>query len=246
MKPFLIALIILCLTIPAIHAATIEGTVYTIDLEPARQAIVTVDSTPMQSMVAIDGTFSFSLPEGTYALRTVFVQDGIRYHDTQEVAIIDDGSYVVDVIVFPDLEEDNNTSEIFDDLDMLLLEQAQADAEEETPSASIPLSIIIIASILLILGLFLFLWYRRSLQSASAPIGDALKKEVLMFIERAGGRVTQKQIRQGFPVSEAKVSLVLTELEGEGIIKKFKQGKGNIIVLQHIEPDDDQTSDESA
>ena len=33
-----------------------------------------------------------------------------------------------------------------------------------------------------------------------------------------------------FPDSEAKISLVLTELEAKGKIKKIKKGRGNIII----------------
>ena len=42
----------------------------------------------------------------------------------------------------------------------------------------------------------------------------------------------QKDIRKNFPSSEAKISLILTELEEKGIIKKIKRGRGNIIVLK--------------
>jgi len=44
--------------------------------------------------------------------------------------------------------------------------------------------------------------------------------------------VTQKEIRKNFPVSQASISLILTELENDGKLKKIKRGKGNIIILK--------------
>ena len=35
------------------------------------------------------------------------------------------------------------------------------------------------------------------------------------------------------PYSEAKVSLMVTELEERGLLRKFKRGRGNVLVLVH-------------
>lgn len=56
--------------------------------------------------------------------------------------------------------------------------------------------------------------------------------EVLEIIKKSGNRLTQRELRDKSPLSEAKVSLILTELESHGLIKKIKKGRGNIIVLK--------------
>jgi uncharacterized membrane protein len=56
--------------------------------------------------------------------------------------------------------------------------------------------------------------------------------EVILKIETAGGRINQRDLRKSLPYSEAKASLILSELEARGIIRKFKRGRGNLIVLQ--------------
>ena len=56
------------------------------------------------------------------------------------------------------------------------------------------------------------------------------------IISAAGGRMTQRDLRKELPYSEAKVSLMVAELEGRGILKKFKKGRGNIIVLAKEHP----------
>lgn len=55
------------------------------------------------------------------------------------------------------------------------------------------------------------------------------KKEVLDVIKKEE-RITQKDLRRKIPLSEAKVSLIITELYDEGSIKKIKKGRGNILV----------------
>ena len=57
-------------------------------------------------------------------------------------------------------------------------------------------------------------------------------KNVLEIIKANGGRTTQKEIRKQIPLSEAKISLMVAELEHKGFIEKIKKGRGNIIVLK--------------
>jgi len=51
------------------------------------------------------------------------------------------------------------------------------------------------------------------------------------IIKKEDGRTTQKEIRKQLPLSEAKVSLIITELEEKGVVKKIKKGRGNVIIL---------------
>jgi len=66
--------------------------------------------------------------------------------------------------------------------------------------------------------------------------GEALDKyaiEVLDALKKSGNRLTQKELREKVQsVGEAKISLILAELESMGKIKKIKKGRGNIIVLK--------------
>jgi len=55
---------------------------------------------------------------------------------------------------------------------------------------------------------------------------------LIKIIKREGGRTTQKYIRKQIPLSEAKISLMIAELEHKGIIEKIKKGRGNIIILK--------------
>jgi uncharacterized membrane protein len=62
------------------------------------------------------------------------------------------------------------------------------------------------------------------------PLSTELR-EVLDVIRGRKGRITQKDLRNRLEYSEVKVSLLLSELEKRGLIKKFKNGRENIVVL---------------
>ena len=45
-------------------------------------------------------------------------------------------------------------------------------------------------------------------------------------------RITQKELRKDSILSEAKISLIITQLEKENKIQKIKKGRINIIILK--------------
>lgn len=55
---------------------------------------------------------------------------------------------------------------------------------------------------------------------------------LLRALEGLDGRATQKALRKALPFSEAKVSLMVSELEHAGKISKIRKGRGNIIILK--------------
>ncbi|NPE29306.1 hypothetical protein HNV12_15370 [Methanococcoides sp. SA1] len=56
-------------------------------------------------------------------------------------------------------------------------------------------------------------------------------QEVLDIVIANGGRITQKDLRGKLRYSEAKVSLIVSDLENRGLVDKFKKGRGNIIII---------------
>lgn len=60
---------------------------------------------------------------------------------------------------------------------------------------------------------------------------DKYALEVMQILQRSGNRMTQKDIRAQVSIGEAKVSLIISELENYGLVKKIKKGRGNILIL---------------
>ena len=60
--------------------ATVHGTVYYwFTLEPLKNSIVEVNTTPQQTQVATDGQYSFKLPQGEYMITASYWKDNFLF-----------------------------------------------------------------------------------------------------------------------------------------------------------------------
>ena len=219
-------------------AASVHGTIYSFDLEKRENAIVSVNSVPPQTLVAKDGTYDFELDVGEYNIISHYTQRGSKESVEESFRIEKQGRYVLDLILFPSFEDEEEllkkTEEpIIDDV-----------LEEKTSITTIVMFIIAIIGLGFIV--YIFFKYKKDLMEVHKEVQKTAKeveknktsnmakenKEVIDFIKKKGGRVTQKEIRKNFPSSEAKVSLIISDLEDKKVVKKIKQGRGNIIVLK--------------
>ncbi len=216
-------------------AATISGYVYDLSFEEVDNAVVEIDTEPHQVKVTKDGLYRFSVPPGQYTIRASKGDLSVE----ENITVSRDGNFTRDLILFPSFEEEK----LEDDLDQDLFEDALIPQEEHRSYMWYILLLGIIA-----LGNLAFVFRRRIRRAFNRSFkgGDALsdafvqpssasddlRSKVLAYLDDQHGRSTQKEIRRQFPFSEAKISLVISELENEGIIKKFKRGRSNVIVLR--------------
>tara|TARA_Y100000310_G_scaffold279753_1_gene299073 strand:- start:672 stop:1340 length:669 start_codon:yes stop_codon:yes gene_type:complete len=216
-------LLLFLISFPAVFGATLSGTVYDLSLDIADKARVSIDTTPGQIVIASLGKYSFDVPQGDYMLTASFVDaSGIESTYSENVSITDDGIFTHDIVLFPSIDDFSEPSVDFDDL------------EEQTGIDLLTFGLTITVL------LFLLLLFRTSKKKRDVVrIPEKVVKEeedvaahVLSVIKKEGGRTTQKDIRKHIPLSEAKISLVIAQLEHEGKISKFKKGRGNVIVLK--------------
>lgn len=88
--------------------ATVHGEVYSLDtLEPLDNAVVYVNSTPAQSMVAKYGMYSFELEPGNYTITAKYYQNStVTYSVDDTVNIKNKGNYVRDLLLLPVYSEE--------------------------------------------------------------------------------------------------------------------------------------------
>lgn len=216
-------------------AATISGTVYDISLEKVDSAVVKINTYPKQSMVAEEGFYEFTVPDGDYTLTAERMDAGTVTDRIEEnITVIGEGEFNLDLILFPDFSIEE---ELLNDMD-IELDEPYLEPEKNNNV----LWITVIIALILIAGFYHLtkvsfkkvktvlekeLFYGETKTSGEEDyvklVKDVIKKE--------GGRTTQKDIRKKVPLSEAKISLIITELEASGEIKKIKKGRGNIIIL---------------
>ena len=236
-------LAVFVILMPFVLGATIHGKVFDYNFALAKNSVVRVNTVPEQVVVAVDGTYSFNVSAGEYILSAYLKDeiDRIIYSVDDNISIVSDGNYVRDLIMFPN-----------DDLNEL-------DLENNVSAPSLPDNIKIDSqkTILLITGLILVIifaliycaafkkckWKARlfnkepevreakaSEAKASKPVEEPDELVLLADFIKKNMRVTQKDIRKQFPMSEAKISLMLTDLESQGKIRKIKKGRGNVVV----------------
>ncbi|MBW2973095.1 hypothetical protein KY346_01745 [Candidatus Woesearchaeota archaeon] len=222
--------VLLILAANMVFAANIQGSIYDIELNELSDVIVEIDTTPKQSFVAKDGRYSFDVPLGDYI---ILAKNGQGIAE-EKITITDDGTYNIDLILFPDFSEEE---EILNDSD-LEIGTDYTDVTEKNYSRYYLLAFVLV----LIIIIAVILHYKKKLETGLKKELKEIKKttkedleadlkELISFIKKEGGRTTQKDIRRNFPQSEAKISLMIAELEHKGKIKKIKKGRGNIIIL---------------
>ncbi len=236
LKKFNLFFLSVLLIFSILNAAQVEGLIYGPDFELLENAVVFVNSTPDQAHVASDGSYSFELPPGNYLIKVKYVQlDSLVFSDSINIIILnEEGKFTIDFILLPEFGDE----ELFENPPEL----ETPSLEEETSSE---LFYVFGALIILLLIALTYSHFKKiKKQSKISPPTTSVKKynealpedlkELLEIIKNNGGRITQKELRSLIPLSEAKVSLMVADLENRKLLRKIKRGRGNIIVLNSI------------
>ncbi len=222
-KLFLPIIVLLCM--PLTYGATVHGDIYDFSLEKVPGARVSVNTTPVQYYISTEGKYSFEIPNGHYTITAQLIEDdAILAEERKNITIKQQGNYVLDLILFPNLDSDKE-----------LWDEPELNFEDPSKPAFWYFAIGIMLVILISMVIY---WYNRSrgkeIKKTSARPDQSKNDldELVHIIRQEGGRTTQKDIRKRMPLSEAKISLMIAELEHKGFIEKIKKGRGNIIVLK--------------
>jgi len=233
------------------HAASVHGKIYDWStFAKLDNVIVEINTTPKQKVIASSGEYSFNTPKGSYKIEARYYKDNLlEYFAEENITVSEEGNFVLDIIMFPALFDEalfeyENETEIAVDENLF----------RETGGKKSASTIFAIAALLAGIVVFYAMKKRRAKEEAEKelhekPAGeqraeelrreepqvpgelpDDLKKLVVM-IKEVGGRTTQQELREKLQCSDAKLSLMLADLENRQIIRKIKKGRGNIIIL---------------
>lgn len=221
-------------------AADIHGSIYDLSLNKIGNVVVEIDTAPKQFYVSKDGAYSFTVPIGFYAVKAEHYEGRLLVSSTSEnITVKDGGDYVLDLVLFPIINEEE------------LLED-----EITAPKKGFYVNYFVIAAIVVLVAASSFYIYNKKRTAKHGGMkgeneeekeeekkeeekiaepdlhGEEFLDKVIEIIKEEGGRTTQKEIRKNIPLSEAKISLIISELEAKGKIRKIKKGRGNIIILE--------------
>lgn len=233
--------------------ATVHGAIYEWGtFEPLENVIVEVNSTPSQSMLARYGLYSFNLAPGDYVISASYYRNNVLlYRAQEEITIKGSGDYVLDIIFLPTFYDPGIDESDFTELNELA-DLAESEDGGRSSFSYGTLSLMILTALAFAAGTYLLSVRRKvsltmaedEIHNVDEPIPDmdagyaALPddlREMVSVISRNGGRITQKDLRGSLRHSEAKISLMVSDLEDRGLVRKFKKGRGNVVFLVHPE-----------
>ncbi len=241
------------------YAAQVQGKFYDTTFSTIQKALVTINTTPEEKQVFSEN-YSFSVTSGSYHINAVAYVSGRRLVAEENFTIAEkhsERSIHRDLIFFPDLDEEyeriaENKSES-SDLEGLYKSQSIS------PLTIIFLALWIVIVIVIVYSFTRIKKQtsededvesetditkdtvhdelrklRETISSKSASTQN-LKPETQQLYDyiHNNHQVSQRELRKEFPMSDAKLSLVVTELEDKGLIKKIKRGRGNVLIDQH-------------
>ncbi len=205
------------------NRATIYGTTYDwFTFDPMYNVVVEINTSPVQTMVADNGDFSFEVPFGSYIITAGYYENTLlREYAEENITVTESGSYRIDLILLPTLEDNDFT---IDPPDFNIDDGGNALA-----AASILAGIAILGAIV---AYYAMKKKPAEISKQSVKVIGLPKdlQGVMEAIRAEGGRANQVELRRKLPYSEAKVSLMLTDLENRGLIKRIKKGRGNIVI----------------
>lgn len=219
MKRGLLFLIIVLVCISYVSAAEISGEIYDLSLEPVKNVIVNVNTIPEQRIISKEGSYSFNVPIGDYKITARKEVGTTAYSAEENITIKDDGKYKIDLFLYPEIDTKDDTPEVNNEL------------FEDKKSNSLVFVVIVLVAVVVIVLVVIFLIKRKKITTATDKEENDLDR-IVSIIKQQDGRATQKEIRKEMPHSEAKISLMIAELEHKGIVEKIKKGRGNIIILK--------------
>ena len=223
-KILVYALLIATILIPSpVASATIHGTIYEwCTLEPIKGVVIEVNSTPKQVIIASSAIYSFNLPEGSYVIKAKYYSNGVlEYYCEENLTIAQEGDYVLDLLMLPAPFEETLFGDDIENIDV--------GEFADNKGLGIAHYILVLVGFAVLALILLYFYFKKRKKDLPEDLPEDLGK-IMEILTREGGRMTQTELRKQLPYSEAKISLMLSDLEDRGLIKKIKKGKGNIII----------------
>lgn len=212
-------LLVIPLLMTASASATIHGVVYEWNtFQPMENVIVSVNSTPVQSMVCKYGTYSFELPVGSYKIIAHYYgNSNLIYYGEDLVNITDEGSYVLDLLLFPVYSQNlsfNNVSSFNNISSSINLSSSnnvsalsssnESKVAQNVTSGNtfIPVDTFLI---IILISLVLFIWLRHPANQKNPP---HIEKHPAAKQEKVEGKVVLTPGKADFSASAETIELV--------------------------------------
>jgi len=230
--------------IALVSGATIYGEIYNSnDFETVSPVVLKISGPVSTQIIVRDGNYSIDLPPGAYTIAGFYYENStLVYRSYDKINITDqDKTIHFDIVLFEPDEFDIFYSSI---------EPPEIDHQnvKESTEFSIVGFLPYLVLLLVIGALVFYLINKKSAPSVSRPqakeeirkeeikeeleeLDDEERKLLSLLLEASERRALQRDLRKELGFSEAKMSLLIDDLESRGYVKRIKKGRGNIIKL---------------
>jgi len=230
-------IVFVLLTITLLYSTTITGNIINGDsLEKMGNTLITVENDNGAIIVQkfFNNEYLVNVPSGAYLMRAYHYCNGtVDYYNQYNVQVTQE-QMNFDIVLLPY------------ELAQLIPDYTPPPLADEKKVNKIELGneiIIYFVVIAVIIGAFYFMYIKRktitekiaeketsSETEQTHELDDDCKK-ALEIIKGNEGRMVQKELREIMNFSETKMSLMISELEACGKIKRIKKGRENILKL---------------
>lgn len=219
-------LLVFLLAVNVLYSATLFGQVYESNtFSKLNNTRIKLDG-PISIQLIVQGDYSVDIPLGTYNLTASYYKSGkVQYYTEEKIKITQEQTRF-DVVLFP-AELQN----------MIPKDESR---EEEKNGIKIDNSMILFGFIVLFI-IIIYLLYKSLSKPAKTQIMASEEDEEQEFDEEAfkvleilnshEGRILQKELRNIMNLSESNMSILITELESMGYVKRIKKGRENVLKL---------------
>ncbi|MBI5133586.1 MAG: hypothetical protein HZA83_02635 [Thaumarchaeota archaeon] len=228
----ILALFVLLLTF--LHAATVYGEIIDPeDFEALNNTIIKISGPTTMQIIASEN-YSVDLAPGAYNMTAQYIENGkLKYYAKETITV---GNEIVhfDIIPLP-----LDFQQVYD----VDFEELPDVPEKQEPGGDALIVVAVFAIAIIVIMFFVYRGKNKKQDGAgyATPdtkletkryVPDSDGKTVLKILEENEGRLTQKELRQILKWSEAKMSLVVAELEATGKIIRIKKGRENILKIK--------------
>ncbi len=242
--------------VSSVSAATLTGTIYDLNLDTVDDVIIAINTEPQQRYLA-NSTYSFDIPQGKYIL---IAKKG-NLITKEEIKISGGGTFVFDLFLFPSFDDEDEILSEVGGLSLDDEKKGFAKYPWWSYVIATGIFVFLIIRVIRAKKKYGPLRKKkkveeRQVEDISKEEFNAEEKpekqkeetnkestgnkenenhieKTLEIIKQNDGRITQKELRKEMMhLSEAKISLIITELEHKGKVEKIKKGRGNVLILK--------------
>lgn len=234
-------ILFMILSLTLLYSTTISGEVFNGDsLKPINSTIITIEEESGHILLQrlTDSPYTVDIQPGNYTIRGYHFDNGTLTYYTDYKVQVTSNDMQLDMVLLP--YELQMLSPGFTPPPVVPSGILNENNTGNGNTNKIGNEIYFYPAVLLILIVLVYWFFIRKQNKQHNTKNDTRQDEfepdedcqkIIKILRENDGRMVQKELRNIADFSETKMSLIVTELEVSGYIKKIKKGRGNMLKL---------------